>query len=513
MEEEEEKEVYNKIMSLAESTRIHASPSQNNSPVKYETVLVTDDGEKVSDVASIIASTTSSETTVVPSWNLSSKDGDERNIEVPLHNNFILSPPTPILSPPSALGARRRYHTLHENFFPAYISREPGLVFEEAMPYYFAPKDTEEEVVREDKENMSSEQNDSKKADPLQQVPRMVEEPPEETTSCNSALNLTPKQLAEIFLAFGQTTRQSKEETEEEGNQKEISPQSLTASSPLSVNSSTSEKSVCTPRVESLERECNAFKKIVKQDAQTIHNLQRVVETQKELCSLKEVEIVDKQTELQIAEERIARLKKEREEYFERETELMETIKILKQEIDKMTLKSGTSLDRIEIPRIETELLLVKSQLEEQKERVSELETNLKEKDKTNFDLQTKIDWLKSQQKVPFEEKSYLSSDVTCATDQLGDLLLVEDNSVSGPGIANVLQSFSKRLESLEKEKKGREEMFLREIKRNNAEMERIRNLLQDDSKEKDTVVQVSEDPEEIEAMPLDKEFIQGTRE
>jgi chromosome segregation ATPase len=332
----------------------------------------------------------------------------------------------------------------------------------------------------------------------------MVEEPPEEATSCNSALNLTPKQLAEIFLAFGQTARQSHEEDEQEGNQKEISRQSRTTSSPLSVNSSTSEKSVCTPRVQSLERECNAFKKIVKQDAKTILNLQRAVDTQKQLCQLKEVEIVDKQTELQIAEERIARLKKEREEYFERETELMETIKILKQEIDKMTLKSDASFDRIEMQKIETELSLFKSQLEEQKERVFELETNLKEKDKTNFDLQTEIDWLKSQQKRPSNGESGLSSDITGYKGELGDLLLEED-PVSSPGIANVLQSFSKRIESLEKEKEEREEIFLQEIKRNNTEMERIRNLLQDDSKEKNTIVQVSEDPEEIEAMPLNK--------
>ena len=85
--------------------------------------------------------------------------------------------------------------------------------------------------------------------------------------------------------------------------------------------------------------------------------LQRALETQKQLCALKEVEIVDRQTEFQIAEDRIARLKKERESYFEKETELLETIKILKQEVDKITMKSGHERIDSKTKQMEEDLL------------------------------------------------------------------------------------------------------------------------------------------------------------
>ena len=53
-------------------------------------------------------------------------------------------------------------------------------------------------------------------------------------------------------------------------------------------------------RVESLDRECTALKRIIQQDAIRMLNLQRAVDAQKQLNALKEVEIVDKQTELSI---------------------------------------------------------------------------------------------------------------------------------------------------------------------------------------------------------------------
>ena len=64
----------------------------------------------------------------------------------------------------------------------------------------------------------------------------------------------------------------------------------------------------------------------MQQDAYTIINLQRALDTQKQLNALKEVEIVDKQKEMQIMERRILELAKESEDHIEREAELVETM-------------------------------------------------------------------------------------------------------------------------------------------------------------------------------------------
>jgi hypothetical protein len=124
----------------------------------------------------------------------------------------------------------------------------------------------------------------------------------------------------------------------------------------------------------------------------------------------------------------------------------------------------------------------------------------LQEKEKTNFDLQTEIEWLKNQMKSPHEDRAGLLPDII----NIGDADTL-DQALTFSSLTRAMENLSKRLECLEKEKKEREKMVIQDMKRDSAEMEHVHNLLKTDSKCKDTVVQVSDDPEEIEATEVNK--------
>ncbi|KAL3914922.1 MAG: hypothetical protein SGILL_005884 [Bacillariaceae sp.] len=503
--EDDKEEERNKVMTLAESTKVRPSPSKV-SPSKYETVLVSAKSAVRSETSSIVSSTTSSDTTAIPSWNLSVKGPEEATELDETMEKFTLSPETPenVRSPPSPLGWKKRYHTLKGNFMAARLSKDPGLVFEEARPFYASREETNTEAP--------SIGQHRGKASPYS--PEMEEVPPEPMASCSSALNLTPTQLAEIFLAFGQTVRERSPHSDHD----DAASAAAVASSPRSDNTTDGKedgnrtppsspkkndvgdnsKEALTPQSRYLARENKAFKKIVEQDAHTILNLQRALETQKQLCALKEVEIMDRHTELQISDDRISRLKKEREEKLEKETELLETIRILKLEVDKMTLGSGALVER-------TKMLDLEADLQSQRTRISELESTVKEKDAINFNLQTDIDYLKSQQLQQGDGHVSFAPSLEASKKAEGDdsshmVVPAAKNSTQRgpPSLANVLENISHRLELLEKQKEDKEakEDVMTE------QMREIQSLLKIETDES-MVLKVKNNPEEIEAIPL----------
>ncbi|KAG7336817.1 hypothetical protein IV203_035433 [Nitzschia inconspicua] len=497
--EDEMEQGYAKIKSLAESTRVRPSPSKL-SPIKYETVLMGENASGISEAASIAQSTTSSETTAIPSWNLSQKEIEEREIDAGLQK-FVLSPSSsPAQSPCTIASWKHRYHTLRGNIIPSRFSKEPGPVFEEARPFY-AQK---ENVGYNDDDGFQKADGDEneRKASPV-----MVEEPPEAATSCATALNLTPAQLAEMFLAFGLTTREKEKSS---GQCDTACGNTATTASPSpdhsknnhvdnrechvtpARNSMGEESALTTPRICYLERENNAFKKIVEQDAHTILNLQRVLETHKQLCSLKEIEIVERQTELQLSEDRVVRLKKERADYMEREIELLETIKILKNEVDEMTMKATNHY-------METELAAKNTLIESLQTRIADLELILKEKETVAFNLKTEVDYLKSQRKE--EAESTAVYDEGCVGKDEEEEILPHQTSHNHQSRmpTKVLQ----RLEALEKANKEREDILLAALNRTNNEMELIRQHRSPGIEMCDTLINVSEDPQEIEAMAM----------
>jgi hypothetical protein len=342
----------------------------------------------------------------------------------------------------------------------------------------------------------------------------MEEVPPEPTASCSSALNLTPAQFAEMFLAFGHNVRErsphndnddatsaaavaspDREDVVNDGT--DHASQLLPSASPMRDENEDEPAGIQTPQTRFLVRENAAFKKIVEQDAHSILTLQRALETQKRLCALKEVEIMDRQKELQISEDRIARLQKEREEKLEREIELMETIRILKLEIDKMTLETGTVFDTTKIASMETEL-------KAQQTHILKLEASLREKEKQNFDLQTETDYLRNQQK---ETKTHpiVSFDTTTSAEEITLSDQVDQSTEDGmlrsmSSWTDILGDISKRLALLEKEKeeKGTKDQELYE------QMNEIRSRLGLGPDKKDIMMfKVTNSPEEIEAIPL----------
>lgn len=493
----------------ASSVLIDGSSLNGNSVIDGEVPI--DEENSITDAASI----TSSEITAVPSWNLSTKDATESNVEIPL-NYYMASKPSSLLSSSSSLASDRNHH-LRE--------RRTDSVLDETKPVYF--------------ENVVDKENNPLQANQMKQPPLIMEEPPEETISCNSALNLTPVQLAEIFVSFGQTARQryqdfGQKETSSEthtpikavgcasGEPIKESPPPIMTSSHLSESSSESDKSQDSfsgeiPRIQSLERECDALKKSIQQDASTILNLHWAVNAQKQLNSLKEVEIMDKQTDLQIMEEQIERLKKERDDQIEKETDFVETISILKEELDRMTSNSGPSFDKIENERFEMELKSAASRIDEQHSRIKELESVLEEKGTTAFGLQTKNDRLNHcQYRIePVDEQDRQPGDVEDVSDDHEDTILNPFSTTAlSWEVRSTLKNILERLEAMENEESEKVCVFTEQLNKNNEEMEKVRRVLQLEPQRKCVRVNISEDPEAIEVMSFeDKSLINADSE
>lgn len=471
--------------------------------VESASVLI-DDEMGITDATSI----TSSETTAVPSCNLSRKDATESNVEVPL-NCFVTSQPSPLLSTSSSLASDNRIHPVSEH--------RTGLVFDK--------------TISESVENVADNENDQfQAANQREQPPFIMEEPPEKTISCNSALNLTPVQLAEMFVSLGQTARQryqdygqtkSSSETHSlvktvgctTGKPLKESPPHMMISVPLGESSSASDKWKSSsigeiPRVQSLGRGCITLKKDIQQDASTILSLRREVNAQKQLNSSKMVEIVDKQTGLQTLEEQIKGLQKERDDQIERETGLVETISILKEELDKLTLSSALSFDRIENERFETEPKLEFSRMEEQQNRIVELESVLEKEEMAKFGLQTEFNRLNNcrYRNVPIDEHDRQQGDAGEGLDENEDITLnpFSTTNMFSIKVQSTLKNILERLEAIEIEKVEKACVFTEQLNKNNEEMRRVRSALKLEPGHKRTRVNISEDPETIEVITFE---------
>lgn len=590
------------------------------------------DSSPLALAAEDLASITSSETTVIPSWNLSQMEGDdddltlsvhqrynyimmaasdasstglEYNVEVPLNQHFLLSPPSSLLS--------KQIHPLHDRRRFPVRNDGSGLSFEEASAtdleraaiadaiaaanYGSSPTSSEtsssvesaNSIVQEER-NKENEQGRANHAD--LKVPAdtttsassavhtmVLEDPPEEATNnmCASAASLN-QQLADIIQAFGPAsvvtprTKPPRPPSTQDVTELPLSayesPPPIVQSTPFSGGSGVDSDSnvednrshkneewmIC--RVNALDRECTALKRIVQQDATRILNLQRAVEAQKQLNALKEVEIVDKQTELQISEERIARLKKEREHFFERETELVETIKILKKEVDRMTLPTSSSSlvspgsppafpSTEELDAIKEAAGMAGSQIMEQKSFIHELQTIIREKEDESIGLQAEVDWLKSRQELwekpqmdpnqneqpQAETRSIQEVDQGQEMTEGGQLMVESEDSpslepnivgilevishepnsseqeVSQVSVITLLEDISQRLAALEQDKMEKESELMAELQKNRREMGVMQQLIKtsEPSLQKEnpnsTILEVTESPAKIETV------------
>ena len=492
-----------------------------NSPFGSPSTSSAGSGNSLADTTSI----TSSQTTAIPSCNLSMKDAIEKNVEVEL-NHFVLSRPVPLLSSPPNFPLHQTKPILSS---PSSFASDESQLSNESQPQLMVDKTVPYSLNKSDnKENFRVRVEHTTKPSVV------MEDPPEEPTSCNAALNLAPGNLAEIVFAFGQSARQRYQGSEQtrkaptNSNPKTPSPNkadkptrgdSLIGSPPpimtsrhLSESSSSQSDKSQSSFVRSIERERDTLKIATKRDALTISNLLHAIDTQKQLNSLKEVEIVDKQAELQISEQQILTLQKEHEDYLEREIELVETIEILKKELDKMTLLQTVPSDELDYlvlgseqptnklatDNFSKEAELAESRVNEQQARIVELGRSLKENEQKNLDLQTKADCLNNRNTEEGKNEQDREASEKAKPQNIDGHGVTEDERIESR-----LKDIMRRLEAVEIEKNEKESELTVKSKVDNEETKSVLKNQNTESEHNGVKINVSNDPDAIEAMTL----------
>ena len=228
-----------------------------------------------------------------------------------------------------------------------------------------------------------------------------VEEPEETQPSCN--VSLTPKQLAEIFFAFegarqiwprGRNTESDKNNTASPAPQ--APPKSNSEKIAAAVSPKSSEENNWKPRLESLEKECLALKKIIKVDSSNLFKLKRAIEAQRDLIAKRDLQLQNKQIELQITGQRLEDIRKERDMFRERESDLLEAMDILKDEVDRLSRSQQFDIRESEAEKKELDDLTAEnqrfaSQIVEDEVSISEVRSMLQQKESENESLKLEI--------------------------------------------------------------------------------------------------------------------------
>ena len=366
--------------------------------------------------------------------------------------------------------------------------------------------------------------------------PVIIEEPPEEPTGCNGALNLTPKQLADIFLAFEGTRSiwPGRQKTAEK-NEVSIStpPPAMEPGTTESISSPLRQNDWM-PRAESLAKECIALKKIIQVDSSKLLTMKQAMEAQRELITQKEIEIEDRQKDLEISKGRLEALTREKEIFRERESELIETIRILKEEVDKLTqytnmggavqqrrnMTSDTvSLDQDEVLSLKRDMKFFSSQIVEQDTIIDELRTVIEQQDKENAVLKAEVESLRKGEEEAHEKQNpeqtiehQIHEGENLKPASHGPVLVVQNKEnleavleaaseekttrqFAQPDLGMMLESISKRLEAVEKEKNQTESILVEELKKKDSDLLELRNRLGWDT------LEIFQYPDEIEVL------------
>jgi len=160
---------------------------------------------------------------------------------------------------------------------------------------------------------------------------------------------MTPKQLTEIFNSFdANKTISSMREQYMPQESNDVTKEEASASPTLmAVEAAETVRSTAArwmdgwmPQNESLEREYEALKEVLEDNSNKMLNLREAVETQRALNALKEVEIEDKEKELQAMRHVMEDLVQQKELFVQREQELLETIEELTDKVDDLIEKN-----------------------------------------------------------------------------------------------------------------------------------------------------------------------------
>ena len=212
--------------------------------------------------------------------------------------------------------------------------------------------------------------------------PLAMREPVPILASCHAGLNLTPKQLADVF-AFFEDTKSDTEKSDavksdttvvdEDDLFEEIRVASAARvegeddDAATTVTSNTAPSSIKSHDVERLEQEMKTLKDMLRIDSNNILKLSRDREAFKALSTQLRKKLIPLGKELQT-------VKAERDRLKEREAEYLETIRVLKLEVDKMTaVQQKTKPLKREVEQLELENSLLASQIIEYEHEMTRL--------------------------------------------------------------------------------------------------------------------------------------------
>ena len=172
--------------------------------------------------------------------------------------------------------------------------------------------------------------------------------------TCHGALNIDPKQLANVFALFKNEPKTPQSNSEKQSTDPPgIRTIELAAISPAAIRSSAATieqpalgnahpwtgyarnqkmtaEMYWKPRAETFEKECGTLKGIISSDSSKIFQLKTALAAQS-------AAIESSKEQLALAKRDIEVLQKEKEIFAETETEHCETIRILKEEVDRLT--------------------------------------------------------------------------------------------------------------------------------------------------------------------------------
>ena len=203
--------------------------------------------------------------------------------------------------------------------------------------------------------------------------------------SCHGGLNLSPKELANIFAMFRDSNQKWPPKSEPETSPcRQSSPGSVADSGTDAVTTVTSNIGPARSwerKVDSLERECVTLKEIIKADAVNMVGLKSQIKSLRTDTSAVSPEIEKIKSEL-------AEVKRERDLFMERDAQHVETIKILKDEVNtlsKLHFDSNSKDKEISQLRLENQLFAAQiieneSEIQEMRKLIEAMQKEMKDR-------------------------------------------------------------------------------------------------------------------------------------
>lgn len=270
--------------------------------------------------------------------------------------------------------------------------------------------------------------------------------------SCHAGLNLSPRQLADVFALFN-GSRPSSRASVDSGTdattavisnvgppQPSVTP--LDNETPVSDSSSPPTfKQVL--QIDSLQRECSALKEIIRTDSASILKLKTNMDSLKANASSNILEMHRLRSELE-------QVKREKELLTERESQHLETVKILKQEVDKLTKMTETSSSQeIEQLRVENELFA--TQIIENEVEMREVRSVLEFLDSENTQMRKDLEAVQLRYQTGSLEEHKTNWTTKDIAGQLTELslrlaLVEEDRAKTGQTLENEIRRRDEQL-------------------------------------------------------------------